>query len=234
MYSCTRQRVIIEKEKVVTVSGSKGMGNLISDLAIENNQAETEKIIIKTDSKTRIKLEAQKDIIPDDAIIDVIEIASGETFNKIKGTLVEFKNFKAFDITLKSNNAYIQPTGKVKVSVPIPAGFDSSKLVVYRLDENNTKTEYQVTVVNGYATFETDHFSTYVLGETAELSNETQNKTDENVIVTNTEKNDTKLPQTGEETNVFAKWLSIAIALGVFWIFSMLLIEREKKKIIKK
>lgn len=50
----------------------------------------------------------------------------------------------------------------------------------------------------------------------------------------NTIKNDTKLPQTGEETNEFAKWLSIAIFLGIFWLVSMLLIDREKKKMTKK
>lgn len=61
------------------------------------------------------------------------------------------------------------------------------------------------------------------------LSNETQNKVENSVIETTTENNDTKLPQTGEETNIFVKWLSIVITLGVFWLGSMLLIEYEKK-----
>lgn len=47
---------------------------------------------------------------------------------------------------------------------------------------------------------------------------------------TSTIKNDTRLPKTGEENNVFAKWLSIVVVLGIFWILSMLLIDREKKK----
>lgn len=50
----------------------------------------------------------------------------------------------------------------------------------------------------------------------------------------NTVKSDAKLPQTGEETNEFTKWLSIAISLGIFWLVSMLLIDREKKKMTKK
>ena len=183
--------------------------------------------IIKKDSNTSIKLEAQKDIIPDDAIMDVIEIASEEKFNKIKGTLVGINNFKAFDITLKSNSTNIQPNGKVKISIPIPVGFDASRLIVYRLEEDGTKVEYQVTATNGYAIFETDHFSTYILGEKTQPSNETQE-------ITTTVENDAKLPKTGEETNAFAKWLSIVIVLGVFWLVSMLLIEREKKKMIKR
>ena len=45
---------------------------------------------------------------------------------------------------------------------------------------------------------------------------------------------DSKLPQTGEETNVFTNWISIVILLGIFWLVSMLLIDREKKKMAKK
>lgn len=51
---------------------------------------------------------------------------------------------------------------------------------------------------------------------------------------TTTEKNDTKLPQTGKETNTFVNWLSIVILLGIFWLSSMLLIEYEKRKMKNK
>lgn len=66
--------------------------------------------------------------------------------------------------------------------------------------------------------------------------NSTDNNTNNNVEnnVSNNAENVTKLPQTGEETNEFTKWLSIAIFLGVFWLMSMLLIDYEKKKITKK
>ncbi len=66
--------------------------------------------------------------------------------------------------------------------------------------------------------------------------NNTNNNTNNNVEnnVSNNAENVTKLPQTGEETNEFTKWLSIAIFLGVFWLMSMLLIDYEKKKITKK
>lgn len=226
------QKVVIKNGKVVSVTGGKGMGNMIIDLSASNNEnisnsANTStKTSTKTDSKTNIKLEASSELIPENTIMNITEITSGETFEKIKNTFEEIKNFKAFDITLKSDGKTIQPNGKVKISIPIPVDFDTSKLVVYRLDENYNKTVYQVNVVNNYAVFQTDHFSTYVLVE--------QDKVENNATETTVVNNDTKLPKTGEETNAFAKWLSIAIALGVFWIFSMLLIEREKKKIIKK
>lgn len=226
-YSCTMQKVVFKNGKVLSVSGElPALKNEIIAVLGENNR----KNITQTDNRTNIKLEAQIGIVPDNTTMDIIEITSGETFEKIKNILVEIKNFKAFDITLKSNDTNIQPKGKVKISVPIPVGFDASRLAIYRFEEDGTKTEYKVKVENGYATFETDHFSTYVLGETTKLSSETQDNTDKNEGETTTGKNDTKLPQTGEETNVFAEWLVIAIPLMIFWLVSMLLIDREKKK----
>ena len=59
------------------------------------------------------------------------------------------------------------------------------------------------------------------------------NNTESN-MVSNTANNNTKLPQTGEETNIFANWLSIVILLGIFWLGSMILIDREKKKMTRK
>ena len=71
------------------------------------------------------------------------------------------------------------------------------------------------------------------------MENNTENNSESNSnsgdnIKDETIENDTKLPQTGEENNVFANWLSIAIPLGIFWLVSMLLIEREKKKMAKR
>lgn len=72
------------------------------------------------------------------------------------------------------------------------------------------------------------------------VDNNTDNNTENNIEnniennVDNNEENVTKLPQTGEETNVFTQWLSIVIILGIIWLGSMLLIDREKKKMTKK
>lgn len=63
--------------------------------------------------------------------------------------------------------------------------------------------------------------------------NNASNNDTENNIENNSE-NITKLPQTGEETNGVVEWLSRVILLGIFWLVSMLLIDREKKKMAKK
>ena len=220
------KKVVIKNGKVESATGEIKLLKVIADLG-ENKTEENNKNITKTDSKTNIKLEATTSVIPNDTTMSIAEITSGETFNQVKNNLTGIKNFKAFNITLKSNNKNIQPNGKVKISIPIPERFDISKLIIYRIEDDGAKTTYQSKVENGYATFETDHFSTYVLAETS--SNETKDNTNNN-----TGKNDTKLPQTGEENNAFVGWLSITIFLGTFWLGSMLLIDREKKKITKK
>ena len=236
--SCTMKKVVVENKKVISASGKiknfKVLATLGDGVDTDNNQNSSEDTnipnIIKIDSNTNIKLEATSDTIPNNTTMDIIEIVSGEKFEAIKKALIGIEDFKAFDITLKSNNTNMQPNGKVKISIPIPENFDASRLIAYRIEDDNSKVEYQVTVANGYAIFETDHFSIYILGERTKVSGENQDKTDENVIVTN----NVKLPQTGEETSAFVKWLSIAIPLGIFWLVSMLLIDREKKKMAKR
>lgn len=46
--------------------------------------------------------------------------------------------------------------------------------------------------------------------------------------------NNTKLPQTGEEENVFATWLIRATILVAVWLGSMLVIDCEKRKMANK
>lgn len=230
--SWTMLKVIINNGKVVSVSGEL-YGTPIADLSKTDGDNNNKALTI-TDSKTNIKLETTSDILSADTKMEITEITTGDIFDKIKNNLLGIKNFKMFNITLKSNNTNIQPKGNVKISIPIPADFDDSRLVTYRVEEDASKTEYQVKVTNKYASFETDHFSTYILGETEKTSNETQDKTEPNVGEITTEKNETNLPKTGEETNSFIGCLTTIIVVASIWLVSMLLIDREKKKMTKK
>lgn len=119
---------------------------------------------------------------------------------------------------------------------------------IYGVDETGSKNDYSYTmqkviIENGKVVSVTGELQGIPI--IANLGEDNNNDTSGNLENTNqvstdaleevnTIKNDTKLPQTGEETNEFAKWLSIAIFLGIFWLVSMLLIEREKKKMTKK
>lgn len=136
---------------------------------------ETETIIIRktkqeavtvTDKTTNIKLDTNANIVPVNTILNSTEIKDEKTLNVVKESLKEFSNkYTTYDITLTSNGVKIQPNGKVKISIPIPTDYDKTKLAVYRVADNGEKTKYDVKVEGNYATFETDHFSTYVLAE---------------------------------------------------------------------
>lgn len=174
----------------------------------------------KEETTTKIKLEADTTVIPEDTVLNTKEIKEEKTLNTVKESLKEVSTkYITYDITLTSNNAKIQPNGKVKISIPIPTGFDTAKLVVYRISEDGTKTKYDVNIAGEYATFETDHFSTYVLAENNVITNtdNTKNTTDTEPNIENTktnkgEKDDT--PKTGN-INIIGYVLVLAILSGV-------------------
>ena len=119
------------------------------------------------DEKSNIKISASTDVVPNGTTLKVDVITSGDTFDAIGIALGDVK-FIVFDITLlDSNNTAIQPNnGTVKISIPIPEGYDKSNLVAYRFAADGTKEkEYTVTIEGNYAVIEADHFSDYVLAE---------------------------------------------------------------------
>ena len=61
--------------------------------------------------------------------------------------------------------------GKFKVRIPLKDEFKNKKLKAYYINDNNKIEEYNINIENGYAIFETDHFSTYTIAESGEISN---------------------------------------------------------------
>lgn len=147
-------------------------------------------------TETNIKLETSEGVIPSNTVLEVAPITEGTTYNTVKTALTNISKFKIFDITLKSNGVAIQPNGKVKISIPVPTEYNKSNLVVYRVADNGEKTEYTVTVNGDVATFETDHFSTYVLAE-KEVAQNTENTNN----TTDRKKDDT--PKTGTIASIY-------------------------------
>ena len=182
----------------------KGVDN-IEDTTTNNNNKNNTTPVVATDNKTNIKLETNDGVVPSNTVLEVQPITEGKVFDNVKKVLSNVNKFKAFDITLKSNGVEIQPNGKVKISIPIPQEFDTSKLMVYRIEGNGKKVAYKVNVVIidnvKYAQFETDHFSTYVLAETASNSKEKDNT-----------------PKTGTETNTIPYVLGAVATIGIAFI----------------
>lgn len=144
------------------------------------------------DDKTNIKAEANEGVVPVNTIlVTVLEKDTG-ILNVVKLSLKDTSTkYMSYDITLQSAGVKVQPNGNVKISIPIPKDYDKTKLTVYRIAENGDKTQYDVKVDGDYATFETNHFSTYVLAE--------------NNVSTSQEKNDYLLGDVDEDGNIDAQ-----------------------------
>ena len=107
-----------------------------------------------------------------------------------------------------------QLNGKVKISIPVPDNFDKSNLVVYRVEEDGTKIEYTVTVNGDVATFETDHFSIYVLAE-KETTQNTENTVKPSTTTTPEHKKD-DTPKTGTTESIyFIIPVTVMSAIGI-------------------
>lgn len=105
-----------------------------------------------------------------------------------------FKNASVFDFKLlDQNNAEIANlNGKVSVTVACPKGVNT---VLYYNDKDGKVTELGGKVKDGFITFETNHFSYYVLAEKAT----------------------TKNPQTGDANPlIFVGLVSLVVAGGIF------------------
>lgn len=171
---------------------------------------------VKTEeTTTKIKLEADTTVIPSNTVLEVATVTEGKVYNTVKTALTNISKFKVFDINLLSNGANIQPNGKVKISIPVPTDFNKSNLVVYRVADNGDKTEYAVTINGDVATFETDHFSTYVLAEKEVTQNTGNTETTQTKPVTEERKKD-DTPKTGTIASIyFIIPVTVISAIGI-------------------
>ena len=117
------------------------------------------------DFKTKVEIKTES-TIPLDTVIGADVLTSGTEYDRIMGVL-NAEKAQMYDLTLYSNTTGQNITkfedGKFQVSVPIPEGWDSAGMTVYYVDADGKVTEHEVTPENGYAVFDTYHFSIYTL-----------------------------------------------------------------------
>lgn len=147
-----------------TMTSTTPEGSQYEEIIIINRNTENG---IYTDTETNIKLDTTTSAVPQNTRIIAKNVTEGNSYNiAVKALGKSVDKFSLYDITLKCNGETIQPNGKVKISIPIPEGFDIEKLVVYRIvDSEKIKYDVNIEKIDGkdYATFETDHFSLYTL-----------------------------------------------------------------------
>lgn len=159
------------------------------------------------DKEANVKLISSTAVIDSNTILEVNELKNGNIYNMIADTLKNVSSkFRAYDITLKSNGLEIQPNGNVQVYLPIPNEYETSKIAVFRIEEDGRKVKYDAEVKDNYAIIETDHFSNYVIAE-QNVSNTTG--TDKTPIQ-NGEKDDT--PKTGSVQYIGLAGIVVALS----------------------
>lgn len=155
--------------------------------------------LITSDFKTDITISSKDGSIPLDTMINVKNLVSGSEYERILN-LLNIDNGKMFDISLfsRSLEKYITKldNGTFEVKIPLTEEYKGKNLVVYYIDENNKKYEFEVKEVDGYAVFNTNHFSIYTLAE----------KSSNNVT------NEVINPQTGDKLLSYITISSLALS----------------------
>lgn len=195
-----------------------GLGTTVESYVIVRKEQTQETPVVKNDKDTNIKLETTTKVLPSDVMLEVKPIEKSNIV--VLEDMVN--NFIAYDITLKSNGVEIQPNGKVNIKIPVPEGYDTSKLVVYRIDGTN-KIKYDVTIetIDGvnYAVFETDHFSTYVLADLKEKSLDNNNEQIQETETENKKGDKDETPKTGTVDAI--KYISIVTLMSAVGIVAI-------------
>lgn len=134
--------------------------------------------LVLIDPATNIKLTAVHGVLPDDTRLVVTKLEKQRD-----GYLGDY-----YDITLVSNGAVVQPKNFVVVEVPYEAKRKDFVEVKHVLNDEYLPVAHRYDEEKNIASFLTDHFSTYFVGETkeAETLKPQENPSEDNPIVENT------------------------------------------------
>lgn len=176
--------------------------------------------MIKPKHKTKeldndISVTLNDEAIPFDTLIEAENIEDNEDYKKVIGE----DNVYTFDIKLHSKtlNSNISKTekGTFIVQIPVPENLKNKKIIAYFINEKNELEKHEVKVENGYATFETNHFSTYSLTEEASK---------EEIKIEEKEEN----PETSSKTSTI---LLISVISSIVLVISSTKMKEISKKI---
>ena len=167
---------------------------------------------------SKIKITTTDKSVPFDTAITVKEVKN-DTIKKALGT----DAYAAYDISLYSSSLGTNITklenGVFTVSIPIPDGFDAEKLTAYYVADDGKTAEHKITITDdGFAAFETDHFSTYALAEV---------KSDGTKAPESPEADEITSPNTGNTDNI-AIWLLLMMSLSLGFV-SVAMLKKSKQ-----
>jgi len=122
------------------------------------------------DINTKVEIATEDSSVPLDAMIQAEKLTSGAEYDKVMKAL-DIEKGEMYDLGLYSNtlgkNVTKLENGMFEVKIPLSDDLkDKENLVVLYADDNGKVTPHEVTKTeDGYAVFETNHFSIYTLTE---------------------------------------------------------------------
>lgn len=129
---------------------------------------------IAAEGNGTVALDGAAEILPAGSRFTCAQLTSGDAYTRaaeiVSGKVSGMTAFKVFDMNLMdaSNAAIHQLNGYINVTLPIPDGMSAGSgkvIMVYRIEDDGTLTQCVTATKDGYLTFATNHFSTYVIVE---------------------------------------------------------------------
>lgn len=174
---------------------------------------------IKDESGNVIEIEADADkgVVEQGTRLVVTDRIDNNMFEAVKKL---FNNDKILPLDIKlvdDSDAEVQPNGIIKISIKLPAGFRAETTKVYHIDASGNKTDMNASISDGIVSFETNHFSTYVLVDATEIKDTPPADTDADTDAVG----DGSSASSGDTTNIllYAAIGFIALIAGGFAIF---------------
>ena len=122
----------------------------------------------QVDSATGVSADADENVFLPGIVLYVTPIESGESYDQLS-TLMSMiaDQFKVYDIRFINMMDYSMPdpAGAIRISVPVPDGFDTAHLSVSKIGEDGTRTEMSFEITDGKAVFETDSSGTFLIAQ---------------------------------------------------------------------
>ena len=144
-------------------------------------EPEQEEMVVITSKNDEVQIEVESNVVPEGTVLIANKITAGVELDAVTESLQGVTDkFCAFDISLENDGVKIQPNGKVKVTISIPVGYDKNKVAVYYIDNEGSKEKLLSTINGEQISFETDHFSTYVIAEVLTNTNEVEDENNTN------------------------------------------------------
>lgn len=170
------------------------------------------------DKETDIKVTAPAGVLDSDVQLVVKPITAKDVNDNIAAALNSLEGeITAFDIKLMKDNVLIQPNGTVTVTMNVPKDFYSMRYSLYHIDENGKLTSMPFITADYELSFDTDHFSIFVLVNEGELvfgpsepnkKPETKPADKDDAAIKNT----ASTPNTGDHTTAVASVLLLVCA----------------------